>query len=262
MKAYEKQESGRRHLPLLPICARIDGRSFSRFTRGLRRPYDERLSELMVRTTEHLVEQTQARVGYTQSDEISLVLLADGPKSQTFLDGRVQKLTSLLAAMATGFFVRHLDGALPEKAGQIPVFDCRTWTVPTREEAVAALLWRQQDATKNAVAMAARHHYAHGELHGRSAAQMQEMLFAKGVNFNDYPTFFKRGTWVRRQTTSRRLTADELAALPPKHRARTDPDLMIERTEIVRLDLPPLTRVPNRVEVVLEGVEPRLADGG
>src|SRR3954469_9394256 len=104
MKEYELAEAGRRLLPLLPIVARIDGKRFSRFTRGLTRPCDERLSRLMVATTRHLVETSSALAGYTQSDEISLLWFEDDPKAQMFLDRRIQKLTSILASIATAYF--------------------------------------------------------------------------------------------------------------------------------------------------------------
>ena len=107
MKMYEHREVGRRAMPRLPICVRIDGKTFSRFTRNLARPYDERLSELMVHTAEVLVEKTGARIGYTQSDEISLILYSDSPNSQVYLDGRIMKLTSILASIATGVFYKN-----------------------------------------------------------------------------------------------------------------------------------------------------------
>ena len=239
MKAYERATAGHRHLPLLPVCARIDGKRFSKFTQGLRRPYDERMSELMVRTTAHLVETTGALIGYTQSDEISLIFYSDDHRAQIYMDGRVQKQTSLLAALTTAYFIRNLDAAIPEKAGQMPIFDCRTWTVPTLVEAANVLLWREQDATKNAISMAAQHYYTHSELMGRSGAEKQELLFAKGVNFNDLPAFFKRGTYVQRREVLRRFTTDELEALPPKHEARLNPDLVVRRRETQRLELPP-----------------------
>jgi tRNA(His) 5'-end guanylyltransferase len=256
MKAYEHNTAGHRHLPLLPVCARVDGKRFSKFTQGLARPYDARMSELMVQTTAYLVEATQAVIGYTQSDEISLVFYSDDPRSQIFMDGRIQKQTSLLAAMTTAFFIRQLDELLPEKAGQMPIFDCRTWTVPTLEEAANVLLWREQDATKNSISMAAQHYYTHAELMGCSGSDKQELLFQKGVNWNDYPSFFKRGTYVQRRTVERRFTAEELDALPPKHAARTTPDLVVSRRETQRLDLPPLGRVHNRVAALFQGAEP------
>ena len=79
MKEFEMLEAGRRLLPVIPALARIDGRRFSRFTSGLARPYDQRLSDLMIATTKHLVEETNANCGYTQSDEITLTwYTADG----------------------------------------------------------------------------------------------------------------------------------------------------------------------------------------
>ena len=66
MKMYEQAEAGRRAMPLLPLCVRLDGRGFSRWTRDLDRPYDVRLQRLMVATTEALVQETGALVGYTQ----------------------------------------------------------------------------------------------------------------------------------------------------------------------------------------------------
>jgi tRNA(His) 5'-end guanylyltransferase len=68
MKGYEFQYSGQQLLPLIPIVARMDGKAFHTFTAGLKRPFDERLSRLMVATTKFLVQETNARVGYTQSD--------------------------------------------------------------------------------------------------------------------------------------------------------------------------------------------------
>lgn len=260
MKLYERTEAGRRFLPLLPICARIDGKRFSRFTHGLARPYDARLSTLMVDVTRFLVEETQARVGYTQSDEISLLYHSDSLATQVFLDGRVQKMTSILASMATARFNALLAGRLPEKAGQMALFDCRVWNVPNREEAVNTILWREQDATKNSIGMAARCYYSHEALHGKNGSEMQEMLFQKGVNWNDYPGFFKRGSYVQRRVVRRPFAAEELAALPPQHEARRNPDLVIERTEVRALELPPLARIRNRVEVLFEGAEPVTGD--
>lgn len=256
MKRYENATAGLRHLPQLPVCARIDGKRFSKFTEGLARPFDQRLSDLMVRTTCYLVETTQACIGYTQSDEISLVYFSDDPKKQIFLDGRIQKMTSILAAMTTAYFGRELAQTLPEKADEMPLFDCRTWTVPSKEEAVNALVWREQDATKNSISMATQSYYHHSDVIGLKGAEMQELLFQKGVNWNDYPTFFKRGTYVQHRTLERRFTSEEIRDLPAKHDAHRNPDLVYTRREVAALELPPMTKITNRVEVVFDGVRP------
>lgn len=256
MKRYEGLESDRRLLPLLPVCARIDGRAFSRWTRDLARPYDERLSRLMRRTTAHLVRETGARVGYTQSDEISLLFYADDARQTVFFDGRVQKMASVLASLATAAFAAGVPELLPERAGHLATFDARVWAVPTKDEAANVFLWRELDATKNSLSMAARAHYPHEAVHGKNAAEMHDLLHSVGVNWNDYPTWFKRGQYVQRRTIARAYGPDEIAALPPEHDARKTPDLVVERTEVLEIDLPPLSRVQNRAAVLFDGAAP------
>lgn len=109
--------------------------------------------------------------------------------------------------------------------------------------------------TKNSVSMAARALFSHCELEGKSSSEMQELLFGKGVNWNDYPAFFKRGTFVRRRSVLRPLEPEVLARVPEAHRPA--PGALVERSEVVELDMPPFTKVVNRVGVVFGGEEPR-----
>lgn len=254
MKLYESAEAGRRLMPLLPALARLDGRAFGSFTRDLARPFDERLSRLMIETCVALVSETCATVGYTQSDEITLAWVPEAFESQIFFDGRVQKMCSGLAALATAQFARRLPTFLPnEFAERVPTFDCRVWNVPTLEEAANVFVWREMDATKNSIAMAARAHYPHVAVQGKSGAEMQELLFQKGVNWNDYPAYFKRGTYVRRVREARPFSSSELGSLPPKHAARANPELVVERTACAPEALPPIVRVENRLGVLFRG---------
>jgi tRNA(His) guanylyltransferase len=259
MKLYESAED-RRFMPLLPVLARLDGKGFHSFCRGLRRPYDERLSMLMLRTTEHLVRETGALIGYTQSDEISLLFYSADPKSQIFFDGRAQKMISVLAAMTSTFFTRHLAQAIPEKAEVPALFDCRVWAVPNKDEAANAFLWREQDATKNSVSMAASDMFSHKTLMGVNSSQKLDMLISKGVNWNEYPAHFKRGIFVQRRKVVRPFTAAEIENLPPKHEARTQPHLMVERSEVAITDMPRFGSVTNRVDVLFCGARPVTAE--
>lgn len=84
------------------------------------------------------------------------------------------------------------------------------------------------------------------------------MLFQKGINWNDYPTFFKRGSYVQRKRVFRKFTSEELDRLPKKHQARKNPDLMIERWVIDVIDLPPLMKVKNKVDVIVFGADPQI----
>ncbi len=257
MKMLERGAIMERFMPLLPLMARIDGRSFHGFTQGLERPYDARMSRMMIDTTKYLVKETGATIGYCQSDEISLCWYSSSYDSQLFFDGRVFKVVSQLAAMTTLYFYELCQEKLPpEYAKKRPTFDCRAWNVPNKTEAVNTLLWRELDASKNSISMAARSVFKHGELMNKNGSEMQEMLWQKGINWNDYPVFFRRGTFVQRKTISRKFTTTELADLPPKHKAHSTPELTFSRSEYVELDLPPLNKVANREDVIFEGADP------
>lgn len=118
------------------------------------------------------------------------------------------------------------------------------------------MLWREQDCTRNAVESAARAHFSHHELYRKSQLQMKEMLASRGVRFEDYPAFFKRGTYIQRRTVVRRFSPTELEKLPPKHHAHRNPELQIERSDVEIVEMPPLASVPNRDEVVCLGACP------
>lgn len=231
MKLFEERDGGI-FMPKLPVVIRVDGRGFSRWTKGLRRPYDARLSRLMIETTRFLVKETSALIGYTQSDEISLVLMASSHDQELWFGSKKQKATSISAALTTMFFNRLLPDLIPEKVrekrghepvcsslcdveeGELPgVCDCSAWkqdakdlsphfdsrsyNISDLEEAANYLLWREMDATRNSVTMAARHYYSHNEVHKKNNAEKMDMLMAKGVNWNNYRSFFKRGTYIR-----------------------------------------------------------------
>ena len=196
-------------------------------------------------------------MGYTQSDEISLVWFSDSLKKQLWFNGRISKMNCHLAAQATLFFYREIVKRLPAKyAERLPTFDSRVWQVPNQTEAANALLWREWDATKNAITMAASEFYSHSALHGKTGKERIELLYQKGVNFSDYPASFRRGQFIQRRKTSTPFTPEDLAKLPPKHKAHTDPDLVIERSEIIDLDMAPFAKVANREAVVFDGAVP------
>lgn len=255
MKLYEQMEAGRKLMPGLPICVRVDGRAFHTFTRGMKRPYDKDMSAAMIETMKFLVEQTDACIGYVQSDEISLVL--SDIKAPMF-DGKIAKLNSVIASMATAKFNEVIHKSYPNKP--LAFFDCRCWNVPSRTEAVNNILWREFDATKNSISMAARSVYSDAQLLGKNGSEKQDMLMEKGINWNDYPVFFKRGTYARRVVISRKFTDEELNELPEHHEARNNPDLLITRSSIEVIDMPIFTKVMNRNEVVFDGAVPIVAE--
>lgn len=259
MKAYEAVEASRVLPGDFPIYARIDGRSFSGFTRGMRKPFDERMSAAMIGTVKRLVQDTHARIGYTQSDEISLVWLADAPASEMLFGGKVHKLTSVLASLAAAAFQYEIRQHFDDTDASVlccalPHFDCRVFSLPSKIEAANAFLWRAMDARKNAVSMATRAVYSAKQMHGADQSDMRAMLIAKGVDFESYPTSFRRGTWVRRVTFDRSFSPDELACIPEKYRPASD--ALVTRSEVRVIDMPEFHRVTNRVAVIFDGDAP------
>lgn len=257
MKVYERIEAARVLIPHLPIYARLDGRCFSLFTKRMRRPYDDRMVSGMIETTKRLVEGTHAILGYTQSDEISLAWHFPEPKSESLFGGKVQKLVSILAATATAEFNKLMALYIADNGGvALPVFDCRVFNLPSMDELANVFLWRELDATKNAISMAAHHFFSAAQLHGKSGSQKQEMLFQeRRLNFNDYPAAFKRGTFVRRTTVERTLAPSELDRIPYAHR----PTGPVIRSCVTEVDMPPLRSVTNRVGALFGSEDPSVA---
>jgi tRNA(His) guanylyltransferase len=183
---------------------RLDGRAFHRYTRGLDRPYDFRLmADLDVTAIAMLTDMAGAQFAYVQSDEIS-VLLTDFAAASTepYFGGQVQKLVSVAASVATAQFNRLRPG--PEFP--LAVFDARVFTVPTLEEALAYFAWRQADAVRNAVTMAAATRYSPRELHEQPVSRRRELLEVAGIRFDGYDEGFRRGRLVHRQHSLREVT--------------------------------------------------------
>jgi tRNA(His) 5'-end guanylyltransferase len=128
---------------------------------------------------------------------------------------------SVLAGMASAKFCQLVIEHLPNKVKETPHFDCRVWQVPTLQDAADVFVWREDDATKNSITMAAGAYYSDSELDGKNSGVKQEMLWQKGVNWNDFPAFFKRGTYLQRRTFDRTLTDEERARIPEAHRPST-----------------------------------------
>lgn len=256
MKLYEGMETDRMFMPLLPIIARLDGRSFHNFTKDMDRPFDKFLHDTMVATTKYLVQETGACMGYTQSDEITLAFYSPEITSQVWFNGRIFKMVSQLSAQTTVYFNYLLNQKSPYYAARLPTFDARVWQVPNLMEGSNVFLWREQDASKNSISMAASSFFSHKELMNKTGQQKQEMLFIKGINWNDYAACYKRGQFVQRRTQSIPFTTAKIELLPAKHEARKNPALMVERTTVTLIDMPIFSTVTNRVDVVFHGATP------
>jgi tRNA(His) 5'-end guanylyltransferase len=257
MKEYERLQAGQWLMPRLPVCVRVDGRTFSRLTRKLAKPYDKRLSVVMAKVAMHLAKETGARCAYTQSDEISLVLHQPDPGSQIMFNGKVHKLVSIIAAMASVAFNSRLGEDLArDLGGQHALFDCRVWNVPNLDEAANCILWREMDAKRNSIQSAARALFSHKQCDRKNSARLQDMLMEEGVNWHDYPSFFKRGTYIlrRKETVRREFSPEELEKIP--ERLRPIGPRLVERSVCREVALPPLVKICNRPDVLFAGSAP------
>ena len=229
MKTYENVT--RNYLThRIPVIIRIDGKAFHSFTRGFEKPFDSVLIEAMQQTMKYLCENVENCVlGYTQSDEITLVL-CDYKKltSQAWFDNNIQKMCSISASMATMAFNRYFMELAQKwedtEFGKISIegteitnreqeerwykyssahnaavvkgamFDSRVFNIP-KEEVNNCLLWRQQDATRNSIQSVAQANFSHKQLQNKNCSELQEMLFQeKGINWNNIPTYLKCGS--------------------------------------------------------------------
>ena len=199
MSAFEDRMSGYDTLSDLraerggPIVVRLDGKSFSKYTRGMDRPFDVRLAYIMNETTSFLVKETGAQIGYTGSDEITIILYNKGPQSEHWFGGRLMKISSLTAAMTTAYFNSKSLISFPDKP--LTYFDARAYSVPSIEEAINQLQWRQGSVEKNAVSMAAQHYFSAKKLIGVNNPQKIQMLAEIGVTYSDYALSFRMGTY-------------------------------------------------------------------
>jgi len=190
---------------------RIDGKAFHTYTKGLKRPFDEGLMEDMNKTTEYLCQNIQgAKFGYVQSDEISILITDyDDISTHAWFDGNLQKMTSIAASLATAKFnqLRMARNVVDTEEGfnsegimgfKLAMFDARVLQVPYQEEVLNYFIWRQQDATRNSISSVAQSLYSTKELNGKKTSDMQEMIFQKGINWNDYKPREKRGSLIRK----------------------------------------------------------------
>lgn len=257
-KWLEKNFSPEVMIPTLPVIIRLDGDNFSKWTVGLKKPFDLNLVKLMTETTKYLVKETNAVVGYTQSDEITLILWSPDRKSHIYHDGKKQKILSKITGKCVSFFNENRIKLLPNH-NKIANFDCRIYQTPTLADACAQLLWRENDATRNSILVLSQSLYPHEVLQNLKTNELQDkMMLEKNVNWNDLEVKLKRGTYVKRIHTSKPFTAKELESLPPLHQAHKNPDLVIDRSFITEIEYPIFNKIENKVDVIFHDMEPKV----
>lgn len=246
----------------MPAVIRLDGRSFHVFTKGFAKPFDKRMLETMQETTLELCKNIQGCVfGYTQSDEITLILVDyNGIDVSAWYDYEVQKMCSVAASMATLYFNRIFRHKIyefvnehvkvindPKTYGEElsksvedllksynasiemgAMFDARCFNVPIND-VCNCVLWRQKDATRNSINSLGQAWFKHKELEGKNTNQVQDMLFEKyGINWNNLSTVEKRGTAIIKDENEKWFIDEEMPILMGEDRNYVESRIMFD----------------------------------
>lgn len=157
------------------ISLRLDGTCFSKVVRMLRKKgilepqgFSARFADCMKNCCEALMAHFNAKIGYTQSDEMVVFIapasIVRGVQQQHERGGRVGKLTTLAASFVSVRFALQLAQLcqefkvdLSELLAASPHFDCRLGHYSCWEEAQALLMWRAYDSSVNGVSDAVHH---------------------------------------------------------------------------------------------------------
>ena len=225
MKTYYEEIPKTKLMRRCPVVVRLDGAHHHSFTRGMNKPFDEVYMTSMQRTMQHLCENIQGCViGYTQSDEITLVLIDyKNLNSSAWFDYEVQKMCSVAASEATfafnkffreemrAWWNRILDKnegtgvAYTEEEDRLldvyakcldkgAKFDARVFNLP-KEEVANMIYWRQQDAIRNSIQALGQAHFSSKQLENKSTSVIKQMLIdEKGINWNELPIHKQRGS--------------------------------------------------------------------
>lgn len=184
----------------VPQVLRLDGRAFHTLTRKLKleKPFDGGFHCAMIAAAKAVCEDiNNARFGYTQSDEISILIYPKYLNSQPYFGNRLNKILSNAASVATlAFYKTMCDGKYGESIKEMhPSFDARLFLVPTYD-VNNVFLWRYRDAIKNSVSALAECHFSPKELHEKSTTDRLNMLKEKAIDWNKLNHWERFGTAV------------------------------------------------------------------
>lgn len=187
---FNYEEAYKVRIPMrIPVIIRLDGKCFHQWTKGLEKPFDNTMIENMGELALYLCKEiATAQISYVQSDEISILLHNyKSLHAQAWFSNEIQKMVSVSAGMASSYF--------SILSNRLAVFDSRVFALP-EAEVNNYFVWRQQDASRNSVQMQARALYSHSECSNKNINALQEMIFQKGINWNNLETRKKRGLCV------------------------------------------------------------------
>jgi tRNA(His) guanylyltransferase len=195
------------------IMIMLDGRTFSKkIKKCFEVPFDKKFIEMMNQTAIYLCENvSNCIITYAQSDEITLVL-SDIENKEPFFGNRLCKLQSVIASMATSKFnqlmlINDIENIPCSKEDVTDIikthtlyeFDCKAWNLPSVDDVVASILYRQNDCVRNSKQMVAQHYFSRKELEGKKTDEQIQMVKDKfNVDWNvDFSNGEKYGRFIK-----------------------------------------------------------------
>lgn len=232
MKQIEAEsESITRIHPTEGFIIRLDGKNFSTFTRGFKKPFDPLFMEAMVRTTQDVVSKFNPTTGYTHSDEITLIfppLLSqeeydeiDDNKPVRQFNGRVSKLLTLTAGYVSVRFNFHIwnlleprideykEGFVKKVYSHQQMFDARLMVFPDWKQVASHQVWRQRDCFRNSISQIARMYFSNKQLHGKKTPEQIKMIIAEGVASPEELESYQRylsGVYIKKEKYEKTVT--------------------------------------------------------
>lgn len=238
----KQREAELRTLDIIPATShyiiRVDGRSFSKFTKAFAKPFDGLIVQAMTDAATAVCADLKCTFAYTESDEITFVFKSKPTDGyQHVFGGKVAKLLSTCAALTSVAFYKAISTACPALDLGMPHFDARLVDVIDRQlsdsRLMRAVVWRQNDAIRNSISMVAQSMFSHSQLQGVGSAAKLAMIEdycgkTGAISWLQHSSRCTKGTFVYLKATEREFTPEELNAIP--EHCRPDPGTRFVRT--------------------------------
>lgn len=199
MKSFYEVRARRMLMRRTPLIVRVDGRAFHTFTRGMERPFDQKLIDAMIHAATSVSHEMQGfKAAYIQSDEASFFATDyDSLQTDGWFGYSQSKIETISASVMTAAFNRTMG------MDRDAHFDARAFNIP-REEVSNYFLWRSMDWERNSTSMYCGAFFSHRQMHGKGRSAQHELLHGAGKNWaTDLSSQHRNGTWVFADGTKR-----------------------------------------------------------
>ncbi|KQO98125.1 tRNA(His) guanylyltransferase Thg1 family protein [Leifsonia sp. Leaf264] len=194
-----REDASKTHLDgTRPVIVRVDGVGFSKYTKHLQAPADDRFIDAMNASARALAERIpQVEYVFVQSDEANILILPSALGELPYGAGQ-QKLVSIAASVASTAFneQRSADGGDAAAA-----FDGRAFNIRW-DEIGRYFLWRQQVGWANSMTMTARTFFSHHQLDGVGVNEVRRRIAEQGTDPDFTPDGFRNGRHLYKRMTS------------------------------------------------------------